>query len=196
MTSTTLKKKEILYNSIPEFVIALENSGTKRLHTFTDTGFLGLGACWAASFISNEGLVHRYDCDINKSFKIIIKPIYDLIEKINVPEVDGIIRVSKRDSSIYQMFQTDAPEEDKNIQASLNAWQNAVLELPVKGTIIQYMKKGSEVVVDAKKGKLHLVTGLDGKENRTLENVLSKVKSYTIQNNTPILNWYLDIKGE
>jgi len=214
----------IKYEDVDEFREALESAKPARLHTSLDSGFLGIGGSWRASFVDSEETVHGYIThDVRDNHHVaLVQPIYDLILRAEITEVDGAIRVSVREGSVYHLFITDAPSVEERVQTSYDAWIDAVRDLPVEGTFIQYLKVDSNVILDATYGKNHLVTAIDESSDkvdessnllqpgRTLEGTLTRLRltklqspsgaevtdqPYTVIDNAHVINWYLDMKN-
>lgn len=184
------------YDSIEEFVDGIEGSGAKRLHTFFNQGFLGMGGSWTASCVGATGMVHGYNTsEIEEGFKDRVKPIYDLIKAEGIREVDGIIRVSPRNGSIYQVFQTENPENPQKAKSSFEAWVDAILGFPTEGAVAQYLRDESRCIIDVTRGKYHWITALDGKKDRTLDRVVTWMP-YKCRDNTDTVIWYLDMKSK
>ncbi len=198
------------YESVEEFTAALEAAKPVRLHTYFDKGMFWFGSNWKASFVDSEGNVHGFVTrDVEEGFQDRIKPIYDLLKGAKIPEVDGIIRVSERDGAVYQVFETDFPDEAGKEQASYDAWIDAVKALPVEGTLIQYLKEDSSVLLDATNGKNHFITTIDEDSGITLESTLAKLQPsknkdgaevlgqpFATRDNSPVIGWYLDMENE
>jgi len=199
------------YDNVAEFKEALEATKPARLHTFFNQGLFGIGANWVASFVDSEETVHAYITqEIEDNFQERVRPIYDSIKAAEIPEVDGAIRVSQRDGSVYQIFQTERPDVEERVQASYDSWIDAVRELPVEGTLVQYLKNDSTVTLDATRDKSHLVTVVDENAGITLEDTLTRLQSsgtqdgevevlgqpYETRDNGPVIGWFQDMKNE
>lgn len=202
-----------VYSAVGEFKDALAQIKPKRLHTFAQAGFMGIGGGWSASFIDSEGAVHGYQTgETGDGFKERVKPIYDVVKEIEIPEVDGTLRVSEHDGAVYQIFQTERPDLSERADASYNLWTGAVRELPVEGTLIQYLQIDDDsVVFDATMGKTHFVTTLTIDEDRTIESVIGDVragvaeegeaqvmgtKEYAVRDNSSVIMWYKDLTNQ
>ncbi len=202
-----LGTKVFEYESVAEFGDSIRTILPKRLHTFFSNGLFGIGANWTAAFLDSNEMVHGYRTEsVEEGFKETVKPLYDQIKIADIKEVDGRIKVSNRNGSVYQLFQTDAPSVEERVQASHDAWIEAVRSLPKEGTLIQYLREDSTVVLDATHGKSHLITSLDGENGRTLEETLTRLQSfgtnkgdeilskpYATKDNGPVIGWYLDM---
>ncbi len=191
-----------LYRSIDEFVSVLIQKQPVRIHTFANLGFLGIGANWTASFSDTAKIVHSYSTDELENLGEKSKPIYDAMKEKNIPEVDGMIKISERNDAIYSIFQTDSPSKQAFVAKSYNDWLDAVKTL--KGDIsLRYLKTEDSEIIDAiDSEERHYLTSLDKKKGRTFE------KTYDLLQKDPLLceriskdpveeviNWYLDMKG-
>ncbi len=202
----------VQYDDVTEFTAALQEAKPARVHTFCNSGLFGIGGSWNASFVDSE-VAHGFATgDLSDGFKGRVRPIYDSMNEAGVPEVDGTLRVSERNGSIYQVFQTERPDIEERAQASYDAWVDAVRDLPVEGTLIQYLKDGSTVVLDATRGNTHLIIQLDEDSGRTLDDTLTRLQSageaedegktevlrqpYETRDNTPVVGWFKDMMCE
>jgi hypothetical protein len=182
------------YDNIAEFVESMNTSETKRLFTYFNSGFLGIGQGWTAAFMNSDGTIHGfYTDDVDNGFTEMIKPIYDKLKEKNMIEVDGMIKAYQT-GAIKQFFQPENPEDDDKSNLSLLSWINATHELPADNTIIQYITENEKALLDATKGNQHLIIQIDGNNGRNLERALQTFQNYKIQDNTPIVEWYLDLK--
>jgi hypothetical protein len=190
----------LTYDSILEFVEALKSSNTKRIFTFGDGGFLGIGASWTASFIDDKGQVHFYQ-DLNpfeENNEDKDKLICDVVKENGIIEVDGIIRVSTRVDFVYLVFQTDCPDDQEMVAASYNEWMIAVKSLNPDVATIQYcLDKDNHVgYIDAYDHKLHYIIRLDGHEGRCLDDIRNMLTEYEFVDLLNNIAWYLDlVKG-
>lgn len=184
------------YDSIEEFVDAIKGCGAKRMHTFFNQGFLGIGGGWTASCVGVTGTAHGYRTDdITDGFKGRVKPIYDTLKSEKIIEVDGIIKVSPRNGSVYQLFQTENQENPQKANSSFEAWVDAIIGFPTEGTLAQYMRDPTMTVVDITRGKYHWITALDGEKDRTLDKIVAWMP-YKCRDNTDTVIWYLDMNNK
>jgi hypothetical protein len=195
------------YDDNNEFVEALRKSDAPRVHTFNQLGLFS--RTWLATFMDGENQVHFFSTAAKgDEYQSQIRPIYDAMAEKQVPEVDGILKVSPANGIIYQIFEADpgSSVEDK-AQVAHDAWIEAVKTLPFEGTIIHYLKADDDIVVDAIKERTHFVTVLKSADGFTLEDTLKKLARisdnaggtiaggprYQTQDNGPVVTWYKEL---
>jgi hypothetical protein len=189
--------KEFQYEGVDEFNTAIDEAKPVRLHTYFASGFLGIGSNWSATFVDPNGNVHAFRThDVNEGFKERVKPIYNTIKEANIPEVDGIVKISTRVSGTYQVFATERPDLEDLAQKSYDAWLNAAQSLPVEGTLIQYIKDDDTITFDAGNGTTHLTTSFDETEIRTIDDTLNALSQYESRDNKPAIDWFLDMRNK
>jgi len=186
------------YEDILEFTEMLNKSQSKDFYFSFNPGIFGRAAILTVSFVDEKDIVHRFKkYDFRGNLKTELEPLTELMQKKGVCPTDGDVEIQSKSGDIYYIFSPNVTNE-KNIQASYDAWLKSVKSLPSNETVIKYYTghclEGLEsegIVIDAAKGKEHRIMHLDGKEKRTLELTLNEMKGCSIKGSEPIENWYL-----
>lgn len=170
------------------------------MFTFTQGGLFSVTT--AVNFVDFDGIVHNFSTSYstNEEREEIINSIWGVIDEKKLVDIDGLIKVDEKTGDVYEIFQTDAPEEPERVIAQMQFWEiaagaaiNSASEATENKPFIQMLltsHQGEETLVaDLTQGRRHLVTNLDSKSGYDEEYLKTNFAGVEIQDNTPVLQW-------
>ncbi len=194
-------QKVIEHESVKSVVEALNAGKPDRVLTFTTGGLFG-GYRSTVSFVDQSGVAHGYVAEFSdkKGQAKYATPVWNTLDQLNIREADGIIRVDDETGDVYQIFQTEDPDDADKYIGQVGAWQTAVGEVETRGqlgqAVGQYLKlENGQFVVDVTSGKSHLVTDLRPESGYDIDWVKREYPQLKLQDNTPVVRWKNTLTG-
>lgn len=183
-----------LHNTAESMARALnQETPIGRVFSFTKGDFFG--ASQQVAFIDLTGRVHGFSTRINTQEELDRNrnTIWTPIEDRGHDEADGIIKVDDQTGDVYELYETEEPDDAEKLDAQMNAWvgdvRKAHEEHPESGFIQYLPTEGDATIMDYTQGKRHRVTGLRHEQGNTVEYAASELPGIPMQDNTKVDRW-------
>lgn len=191
--------QQILTHNTPESMAKALNQEQpdRRVMTFVYTSLLWL--IQNVAFVDQQRRLHNFTATITTDEQAahIKDSIWGIIAAKEYVETDGVYRVDDQTGDVYQVYETDRPDEVETIEAQVAAWaedvRSASVANPNEG-LLQYVTEEGATIVDFTQGRNHKVTLLHHAAGFTLASIMEDMPTIPMQDNGPVLRWAQAIK--
>ena len=151
------------------------------------------GATQNVSFVDTAGRVHGLSVALTSdNQKGVNATIWGAIKARGFQEADGTIKVDDKTGTVYQIYETEDPEDPEKLDAQMKAWTedvNRVVDAHPGEGGFRYLESDEGTIIDFNRGAVHYVTVLRPESEYDIDYVRSEVPDVPMTDATPVVAW-------